>query len=383
MITHVPSVAQHPPVGCSHGFGEQSVSAPRHVLVLPHKSSVVIVQTPSGAQQAPVDGGCGQGFGSQSANIVHSPEHCASVVMVQTPLAAQQAPVGASHGFGSHVASMVQAPVQFDWVVIVQAPSKAQHDPVGSWQGFGSHVAPGLPQMLGARHSTLEVTVQLPVGAQHGPVTTSANPVPSQRTDPSSSSPVEIWQLFGPAEVGRNRMVTWSSWSLSREKIPPPSTMEKSSQAALMRPPSVPPPSLRSVKLRSDAWPTATWPKSSVPLSRRGTGGWVPPSSEQPEEIQAAKSGNQIQRKQIRAAPAVVFMLCSQMKPFGCGRPARAGLSGIGWLKARLHRGGASAGNQVSFGEGVAAVFSGRDDMSGRKNRQISPAAASSPRVIG
>ncbi len=187
------------------------MSAPRQVLAPTHDASVVIVQTPSDAQQAPVDGGCGQGFGSQSAKIVHSPTHCRSVVMVQTPPVAQHAPVGNSHGFGSQGPSIVQAPVQFDWVVSVQAPSNAQHDPVGSAHGFGSHVAPGPPQLFGARHSTLEVSVQLPVGAQHGPVTTSAKPVPSHRTEPSASSPVEIWQVLGPAEVGWNRMVTWSA----------------------------------------------------------------------------------------------------------------------------------------------------------------------------
>lgn len=144
------------------------------MLAPPHEASVVIVHAPSGAQQAPVDGGCGQGFGSQLVEIVHSPVHCASVVIVQTPLAAQQAPVGNSHGFGSHAANMVQAPVQFDCVVTVQAPSNAQQEPVGSAHGFGSHVAPGLPQLFGALQSMLEVSVQLPVGAQHGPVTTSA-----------------------------------------------------------------------------------------------------------------------------------------------------------------------------------------------------------------
>jgi len=56
----------------------------------------VTVQTPSGAQQAPVGAGCGQALGEQSVPApVHvlEGEQPASVVTPQAPSDAQQAPV--------------------------------------------------------------------------------------------------------------------------------------------------------------------------------------------------------------------------------------------------------------------------------------------------
>jgi hypothetical protein len=69
-------------------------------------ASVVTVQLPSVAQQAPVGVGCGQGFGAQTPPVRQSPVvQLAWVVTVQPPSVAQQAPVGfgCGQGFGEQV----------------------------------------------------------------------------------------------------------------------------------------------------------------------------------------------------------------------------------------------------------------------------------------
>lgn len=53
MTRQVPSGAQHAPVGCAHGFGSQSVSAPNHESGARHNASVVTMHAPSGSQHAP------------------------------------------------------------------------------------------------------------------------------------------------------------------------------------------------------------------------------------------------------------------------------------------------------------------------------------------
>jgi len=60
-------------------------------------------------QQAPVLGGCGQGFGEQVVSLpwyaLPAPVQAASVETVHAPLAAQQAPVagGTTHGLGEQL----------------------------------------------------------------------------------------------------------------------------------------------------------------------------------------------------------------------------------------------------------------------------------------
>ena len=62
---HVPDGVQQAPVG-TQSFGEQSVPLPCHALGDAQEASVVTVQVPAGAQQAPV--GCGHGLGEQSVD---------------------------------------------------------------------------------------------------------------------------------------------------------------------------------------------------------------------------------------------------------------------------------------------------------------------------
>jgi len=68
-----------------------------------HAASVVTEHAPESAQQAPVAGGFGQGFGSQTVPFPrYVPVHWVETVTVQVPSSAQHAPVaGVLHGFGS------------------------------------------------------------------------------------------------------------------------------------------------------------------------------------------------------------------------------------------------------------------------------------------
>ena len=106
-----PFGAQQAPVGCGHAFGTQSPNSP-----VPGRpgtdaasASASPCRSPSGAQQAPV--GCGHGFGVQIAE--HRPgtrAQSAASVTAQVPSGAQQAPVGCGHGSGRRSPNIVQAP---------------------------------------------------------------------------------------------------------------------------------------------------------------------------------------------------------------------------------------------------------------------------------
>jgi len=72
-VLHDPSFAQQAPVagGCGQGFGSQTVPSPLYVpAAVPQAASVMTAQLPSLEQQAPMPGGWGQGFGEQ---VVLSP----------------------------------------------------------------------------------------------------------------------------------------------------------------------------------------------------------------------------------------------------------------------------------------------------------------------
>ena len=57
-----PNGVQQAPVGCGHGFGEQTLATPCHTLGAAHAASSRTVHVPSKAQQAPAGR---QGFGEQ------------------------------------------------------------------------------------------------------------------------------------------------------------------------------------------------------------------------------------------------------------------------------------------------------------------------------
>jgi hypothetical protein len=70
-------------------------------------------------------------FGTQVPNIVHVPAQAACSVTVQSPFGAQQAPVGSPHTFGTQVPNIVHVPAQAACSVTVQSPFGAQQAPAG------------------------------------------------------------------------------------------------------------------------------------------------------------------------------------------------------------------------------------------------------------
>ncbi len=123
MVVHVPSAAQHAPLGASHDTVLQATPAEK----VPAQATLeVIVQAPP-TQQAPSSTGAEHTVDAQAAPAVKAPEQPSTVVSAQLPSSAQHVPTGVQAA--SAQVPIVKVPLHAS-AVVSWHPAALQQAPV-------------------------------------------------------------------------------------------------------------------------------------------------------------------------------------------------------------------------------------------------------------